>query len=69
MSISYFKNYSWDEIAREERMFCAELFYHLRDDPSSFIKLLVEESNIPSNLSGPWEAAFIVIIYINSILN
>jgi len=37
--ISYFQNKTWNEgISRTETLFCAELFFLLKEDPSKFIK-------------------------------
>jgi hypothetical protein len=46
MSISYLKNQTWISITREERVFCAELYFQLRNDLKPFLKL----ADLPINI-------------------
>lgn len=59
----YFQGLTWDQITREERVFCAELFFRIRDGPAGFVQLLKREAGVPENWTGPWEVAFEVCFY------
>ena len=63
MSPAYFGELSWNEITREERVFCAELFYQIKDAPDSFVEFLKNETKLPASLSGPWDPAFEACFY------
>jgi hypothetical protein len=45
MKISYLDDNSWEDITREERFFCAELYYNIRENPQPFFNLLEETKN------------------------
>jgi hypothetical protein len=53
MGPKYFNGLSWQQITREERVFCAELELCTRRDPESFIELLQREAQVPNNQSHP----------------
>jgi len=38
--MKYFNNKTWSEISREERFFCAELFFELKSNPNPFLSLI-----------------------------
>jgi len=40
MSLSYLGNKTWNEITREERVFCAELYFQIRNNIVPFLKLI-----------------------------
>jgi hypothetical protein len=40
MKLKYFNDKSWEEITREERMFCAELFFQMRKNLTPFLELI-----------------------------
>lgn len=59
----YFRGSNWQQLTREERVFCAELEFCIRKDTESFVKLLMREANLPAHLSGPWYSAYEVCLY------
>lgn len=63
MGPKYFNGLNWQQITREERVFCAELEFCIRNDPEFFIKLLQREANLPRDLRGPWHSAYEVCFY------
>jgi len=40
MGLSYLKNKNWSEITREERYFCAELYFAIKGNETDFVKWL-----------------------------
>ena len=60
--ISYFDG-KWANITREERYFCAELFYDIKNDINGFIKFLNNKFNKNYNTGKYWEAGFEVCFY------
>ncbi len=40
MKLEYFNQKSWAEVSREERFFCAELYYQLKKDIKPFLNLI-----------------------------
>jgi hypothetical protein len=63
MALSYFKGRSWQQITREERVFCAELEGCIRDDEDKFVAILQKEAGLPNHLEGPWEVAYEACFY------
>ena len=63
MAPKYFDGLSWNNITREERAFCAELFFCIRKNPESFVRFLFNEACLPSVLPGPWDTAYEVCLY------
>jgi hypothetical protein len=63
MGPKYFDGLSWNNITREERAFCAELFFCIREHPESFVRFLFDETCLPSVLPGPWDTAYEVCFY------
>ena len=64
MTFPYLGHRRWAEISREERLFCAELFFAIRGDESRFVGWLNER--IPSlrlDASEPWEVGYEVCFY------
>jgi hypothetical protein len=55
--INYLGNRSWQEISREERMFCAELYFNIRQNPAPFLRLLGIEP------SQPFDVGYEVCLY------
>ncbi|MBL7961432.1 hypothetical protein JNL27_14455 [bacterium] len=47
MTIEYLNKKTWAEISREERLFCAELYFQMRKDIKPFLDLL-EQDNLQS---------------------
>jgi len=63
MGPKYFNGFSWDRITREERLFCAELFFHIRKDPQDFVALLQRKAHLPSVPVGQWDTSYEVCFY------
>jgi len=42
--MKYFRNKTWSETTREERLFCAELFFEIRKNPIPFLELIGKEN-------------------------
>lgn len=72
MGFEYLKNTSagnnknWAEITREERYFCAELFYALKDPlvKQNFVaKTLIQGLNLPIEITAPAEIGYEVCFY------
>lgn len=53
----------WSEITREERYFCAELFFEIRKDSKKFIQFLNSNPTLNLNISEEWEVGFEVCFY------
>lgn len=66
MELSYFGNQKWSQITRDERYFCAELFFFYKLMPARLIQLMLhsgtitclEEQNIHENWSIGYEVCF-----------
>lgn len=54
---------TWLEITREERYFCAELFFEIRKDIKKFIKFLNEYAKLNLNVYQEWEIGYEVCFY------
>lgn len=54
--MNYFNNKTWAQISREERFFCAELFFEIRNNPKPFLELLGKKSD-------SYEIAYEVCLY------
>lgn len=68
MGFSYLNDNSWENITREERLFCARLYEYIRKTPLKFVEFLntkSAENNKPLNLpvDCEWEAGFEVCFY------
>jgi hypothetical protein len=66
MAARYFGGKSWSEVTREERVFCAELYFHIRRDPDDFVRFLrslKSVSNLPESFGGPWDVGYEVCLY------
>jgi hypothetical protein len=63
MGISYFNNASWNEITREERFFCLQLYNHIQfSGEKGFVQYLIDLGlQIP--LDNNWEIGFEVCFY------
>jgi hypothetical protein len=57
MKIKYLKDNSWIEVTREERMFCAELFFQMRHNIIPFLKLIKPDT------SKKYDVGFEVCLY------
>lgn len=54
--MKYFNNKAWAHITREERYFCAELFFELRENPKPFFELIEKKAEV-------FEIAYEVCLY------
>ena len=66
MQIKYFgKKSKWENISRDERFFCAHLFFEIKNNPAPFLKLLVKKNIIAPKDVNPdfWEIGFEVCFY------
>lgn len=54
---------TWLEITREERYFCAELFFEIRKDINKFIWFLNEQTELNLNEDQNWEIGYEVCFY------
>ncbi len=72
MGLPYFNDKSWSDITRDERTFCADLYYHLKqtNNVRKFTKALLKKVKIDNiDLSGEIEMAFEVAYYRDVIFN
>ena len=65
MSYVYLSNQKWEDITREERFFCSELFIELRRDIVKFLNILLEKKVIEENEVDEtlWELGYEVCFY------
>jgi hypothetical protein len=67
MSLSIFFGNSWEDITRDERYFCAELYFRMRERPSEFVKWIYQNSLLPGisggDLTREWNAGLEVCFY------
>ena len=54
---------TWLEITREERYFCAELFFEIRKDIKKFIQFLNQYTKLNLDLDQEWEIGYEVCFY------
>lgn len=71
MSYSYLSNQNWEDITREERFFCCELFIELRRNIAPFLKLLLAKKTISEQESNSnlWDVGYEVCFYRDLIYN
>lgn len=63
MGISYLCNQPWSAWTREERYFCAVLFFHARRDPASFASWLIDAAGLDIDSGGEWDLGYEVCFY------
>lgn len=66
MGLSYLNDKNWSDITREERLFCAELYYVIKGNGQDFINWLTtldEVKQLKLKPSSYWEVAFEVCFY------
>lgn len=66
MGFIYLKGKKWQDISRDERYFCAELFFEIKKDPISFVKWLNDRIILKSSkldLNSEWEVGFEVCFF------
>lgn len=60
---TYLRNNSWSQITREERYFCAELFFEIKKQPKQFIEFLNSRLEQNFNMYQYWEIGYEVCFY------
>lgn len=63
---SYLNGKKWSEITRDERYFCAELFFEIKQDVNQFVKWLniqVSLGLMENELDSQWEIGYEVCFY------
>jgi hypothetical protein len=66
MGFTYLKDKNWKDITREERLFCAELYFSIKRNEKKFIKWLNEKAKLnlsPNEIETEWEAGYEVCFY------
>ncbi len=63
MGIDYLKNNSWSQITREERYFCAHLFFLIRNDLRKFLEWFKTNHYNDMDLDKSWEIGYEVCFY------
>lgn len=63
MSLRYLNGSSWAAISREERLYCAELWFRARDEPSRFATLLNQRAGLQLDPEASWELGYEVCFY------
>jgi hypothetical protein len=61
--LSWLNNQSWQEVTREERYFCAELYGAVRDDVGRFIAFLRDEYGPIIGARLNWEVGYEICFY------
>lgn len=62
--ISYLHNSNWIDISREERLFCAHLYFDIKKDIKRFIEFLNKKNDsIKNDIDIEWEIAYEVCFY------
>ena len=61
--MNYFKGKSWKSITREERLFCAYLYFDIKKDTAKFIDWLTKHLDIELKRDNNWEAGYEVCFY------
>lgn len=64
--MKYLDGYKWKEMTREERYFCCELYFLLKENPTAFIKWLDKRCNLgisEGDIKTNWEVAIEVCFY------
>jgi hypothetical protein len=64
-SFEYLKNMSWNDITRDERFFCQELFSAIRGNERKFVEFLCEHSTklTITSKEGQWDSGYEVCFY------
>ncbi|MBK9391751.1 MAG: hypothetical protein IPN68_16750 [Bacteroidetes bacterium] len=66
MPLHYFKDKSWKQITREERFFCAVLYFKIENRPKEFVEWLIKQKHckLPIDLTNStWEVGYEVCLY------
>lgn len=66
MGFTYLEDKNWKEITREERIFCAELYFLVKRNEIKFIEWLNEKAKLnlsPNEIETEWEVGYEVCFY------
>ena len=63
MGLSFLDGKSWNEITREERFFCLQLYNHIKASGIRGFILLLKDSGLDIPLETNWEVGYEVCIY------
>lgn len=63
MGFSYLQNKSWLEITREERLYCAFLYWDVKDREKNFISWLDDNYDLQLDSDAGWEIGYEVCFY------
>jgi hypothetical protein len=61
--LSWLDGKSWETVTRDERTFCAELFYLVRENIGNFVEYLNEKHDAELVEAANWELAFEAVFY------
>lgn len=63
MGLKYFNNNNWIYISREERLYCAHLYFQIRKDVPAFVEWLNEITTMNLPINCNWEIGYEVCLY------
>lgn len=65
MGFSYLENKKWSDITRDERFFCAHLYFELNNNLGPFLELISKKNIIKAEDAKPnlWEVGYEVCFY------
>jgi hypothetical protein len=66
MGFDYLNGLNWKDVTRDERYFCAELYFEIKQDTLAFVKWLKEYNVTPisdEEMKAEWEIGFEVCFY------
>lgn len=63
MGFGYFKGKNWIDITREERFYCAQLYYQIKGKELDFVNWLNSNKNMNLPIDSEWEIGFEVCFY------
>lgn len=63
MGFSYLQNKNWLEITREERLYCAFLYWDIKDREKDFISWLDNNHGLQLDSDAKWEVGYEVCFY------
>ncbi len=66
--MNYFNNKPWDDISREERFYCASLYFEVRDSKTEFAHWLIDAVewsplSTPVTKNGEWDVGYEVCFF------
>jgi hypothetical protein len=63
MGFEYFEGKNWIDISREERLYCAHLYFQIRGKELEFVKWLNENHKMKLPTESEWEIGYEVCLY------